>query len=57
MGSVCRSITTSGFEPNPYALEMLDAPEPHSYAMELVIILVVAMIFHLSFLVTIDIYA
>jgi len=49
-------ITTSGFEPNPYALEMLDAPEPHSYAMELVIILVVAMIFHLSFLVTIDIY-
>ena len=49
-------IITSGFEPNPYALEMLDAPEPHSYAIELVVILVVAMLFHLSFLVTIDVY-
>lgn len=49
-------IITSGFEPNPYALEMLDAPEPHAYAMELVVILVVAMLFHLSFLVTIDVY-
>ena len=49
-------IITSGFEPNPYALEMLDAPEPHSYAIDLVATLVVAMIFHLSFLVTIDVY-
>ena len=49
-------IITSGFEPNPYALEMLDAPEPHSYEIELVVILVVAMLFHLSFLVTIDLY-
>ena len=49
-------IITSGFEPNPYALEMLDATEPHSYEIELVVILVVAMLFHLSFLVTIDLY-
>ena len=49
-------IIISGFEPNPYALEMLDAPEPHSYDIELVVILVVAMLFHLSFLVTIDVY-
>ena len=49
-------IIMSGFEPNPYALEMIDAPEPHSYDIELVVILVVAMLFHLSFLVTIDVY-
>ncbi|WP_352259252.1 hypothetical protein [Psychrobacter sp. TB55-MNA-CIBAN-0194] len=49
-------IITSGFEPNPHALQMLDAPEPHSYDIELVVILVVAMLFHLSFLVTIDVY-
>ncbi|MBP3945384.1 hypothetical protein [Psychrobacter sp. K31L] len=49
-------IITSGFEPNPYALEMLDAPEPHSYDIELIVMLVVAMLFHLSFLVTIDVY-
>ena len=49
-------IINSGFEPNPYALEMLDAPEPHSYDIELIVMLVVAMLFHLSFLVTIDIY-
>ncbi len=49
-------IITSGFEPNPYALEMIDAPESHSYDIELIVMLVVAMLFHLSFLVTIDIY-
>ena len=49
-------IITSGFEPNPHELQMLDAPEPHSYDIELVVILVVAMLFHLSFLVTIDVY-
>ena len=49
-------IITSGFEPNPYALEMLDAPKPHSYDIELIVMLVVAMLFHLSFLVTIDVY-
>ncbi|MBE0440723.1 MAG: hypothetical protein ACTH7W_00795 [Psychrobacter sp.] len=49
-------IITSGFGPHPYALEMLDAPEPHAYAMGLVVTLVVAMLFHLSFLVTIDVY-
>ena len=49
-------IITLGFEPNPHELQMLDAPEPHSYDIELVVILVVAMLFHLSFLVTIDVY-
>lgn len=49
-------IIALGFEPNPHELQMLDAPEPHSYDIELVVILVVAMLFHLSFLVTIDVY-
>ena len=49
-------IITLGFEPNPHELQMLDAPELHSYDIELVVILVVAMLFHLSFLVTIDVY-
>ena len=49
-------IIMSGFELNPYELQMLDASVPHSYDIELVVILVVAMLFHLSFLVTIDVY-
>ena len=49
-------IIMSGFELNPYELQMLDTSVPHSYDIELVVILVVAMLFHLSFLITIDVY-
>ena len=49
-------IIMSGFELNPYELQMLDASVPYSYDIELVVILVVAMLFHLSFLITIDVY-
>ena len=49
-------IIMSGFELNPYELQMLDANVPHSYDRDLVVILVVAMLFHLSFLITIDVY-
>lgn len=48
-------IITSGFLPNPYALPD-DNPEPHSYSMALVIILIISMILHLSLLVVIDVY-
>ncbi|AMN50138.1 hypothetical protein [Psychrobacter sp. P2G3] len=49
-------IIALGFEPNPYALHVLDVPEPYSYPIELVVILVMAMLFHLSLLVTMDVY-
>lgn len=49
-------IIASGFEPNPYALHVLDVPEPYSSPIELVVILVMAMLFHLSLLVTMDVY-
>ena len=49
-------IIISGFEPNPYDLQVLDASVPLSYPIDLVVILVIAMLFHLSFLVTIDVY-
>ncbi|WP_299186557.1 hypothetical protein [uncultured Psychrobacter sp.] len=49
-------IIALGFEPNPYALHVLDDPEPHSYPIELVVILLMATLFHLSLLVTLDIY-
>ena len=49
-------IIMSGFKPNPYDLQVLDAGVPLSYPITLVVILVIAMLFHLSFLVTIDVY-
>lgn len=49
-------IIISGFEPNPYDIKVLDASMPLSYPIGLVVILVIAMFFHLSFLVTIDVY-
>lgn len=49
-------IIISGFLPNPYALPADDGPEPHSYSMALVIILIISMILHLSLLVVIDVY-
>lgn len=49
-------IITSGFKPNPYAQHVLDNPDPYSYPIVLVVILVVAMLVHLSLLVTIDVY-
>ena len=49
-------IIMSGFELNPYELQVLDASVPLSYPIEIVVILVVSMLLHLSFLVTIDIY-
>ena len=49
-------IIMSGFELNPYELQVLDASVPLSYPIEIVVILVVSMLFHLSFLITIDVY-
>lgn len=49
-------IITSGFSPNPYALSTDGSPKPHTYAIESVIILMIAMIVHISLLVIMDVY-
>ena len=49
-------IITSGFSPNPYALPTDGGPKPHAYAIESVVILMIAMIVHISLLVIMDVY-
>lgn len=49
-------IITLGFSTDPYLLHVQNIPPPHLYPIELVVILVMAMLFHLSLLVTIDVY-
>lgn len=49
-------IITLGFSTNPYLLHVQNIPPPHPYPIELVVILIMAMLFHLSLLVTMDVY-
>lgn len=49
-------IITLGFSTDPYLLHVQNIPPPHPYPIELVVILVMAMLFHLSLLVTMDVY-
>ena len=49
-------IITLGFSTDPYLLHVQNIPPPHPYPIELVVILIMAMLFHLSLLVTMDVY-
>ncbi|MGP5175459.1 hypothetical protein [Psychrobacter immobilis] len=49
-------IITLGFSTDPYLLHVQNIPLPHPYPIELVVILIIGMLFHLSLLVTMDVY-
>ena len=49
-------IITLGFSTDLYLLHFQNIPLPHPYPIELVVILIIGMLFHLSLLVTMDVY-